>query len=95
MEIVAGRCICTVSKKAGEHQFIEESKKFECTVSKKFIEEMYGLLKEGEDGEKEIGKVPKRLRKTRTRLPTPRAQKDAIGAVRGHANASDASKAEP
>jgi hypothetical protein len=24
---------------------------------------MYGLLKEGEDGDKEIGKVPKRLRK--------------------------------
>ena len=62
MEIVAGRCICTVSKKEGNKKFIEESEKFECTVSKNFIEEMYGLLKEGEDGEIEIGKVPKRLR---------------------------------
>ena len=59
MEIVAG-------KKAG-NPTIEGPWKipqnFECTVSRKFIEEMYGLLKEGEDGVKEIGQVAKRLRK--------------------------------
>ena len=35
---------------------------YEYTVNKKFIDEMFSLVKEGKDGKKEIDKVSKRLR---------------------------------
>ena len=36
---------------------------YECVVKKKFIDEMYGLCKPGEDGLMEAGHVSRRLRK--------------------------------
>ena len=51
------------TKTSGGVKIVEVPPNFECGVSQKFIDEMYGLLKVGADGKKEIGKIAKRLRK--------------------------------